>query len=110
MDNIIKKLREFNSERDWDKYHTLKNLVMALASEINELCHIYRWKKEDDKLSSDEIISTYREVADIFIFLLILCDKLEMDEEQIKYAIEEKIQRNGEKYPVEKSRGLFDEN
>jgi len=102
---IQDKLTKFAEERDWDQFHSPKNLVMALTSEVGELNEIFQWLTEkqssmkDDDSKTDEI---RQEIADIFIYLLRLADKLEID---IEDAVIEKIKINAKKYPIDLAKG-----
>jgi len=97
LENIIKLLREFNTARDWNKDHSPKNLVMALFGEVAELSKLMQWstEKESYKIDREEIRA---ELADIFIYSLILADKYNIDD--IEEMIRKKIVTNGIKYPV----------
>ena len=103
LEKIKKIIREFASERNWDKYHTPKNLSMALSVEASELVEIFQWltQEESKNIDSKDIESVKDEVADILIYLVRIADKLDIDLEE---AILEKIKKNGEKYPVELSK------
>ncbi len=96
----------FISERDWDQFHSIKNLSMALSVEASELVEIFQWMKEEDSnlVSSNEKLKmkVSEELADIFVYLLRIAKKAEIDLEDVVLA---KIQKNSEKYPVEKARG-----
>lgn len=102
---IQEKLSKFAEERDWDQFHSPKNLVMALTSEVGELNELFQWLTEgqssikDDSSKTDEI---RQEIADIFIYLLRLADKLDID---IEEAIREKIEINAKKYPIDLAKG-----
>lgn len=104
--NIQTKLQEFSKNREWDKYHSPKNLVMALSGEIGELNEIFQWlnEKESENLSNKNKDSTKDEIADIAIYLINLCMKLDINLED---AILDKIKKNEEKYPIEKIKGNF---
>lgn len=90
-------LKKFNQERDWEKFHSPKNLIMALTGEIGELNEVFQWKTEEESLnlSPQELIQVSDEIADIAIYLLILKSALNIDLEQ---AILNKIIKNKEKY------------
>ena len=95
------KLAKFAEERDWDQFHSPKNLVMALTSEVGELNELFQWLTEEQSqnVDKDEI---RQEIADIFIYLLRLTDKLGID---IEDAVREKIEINAKKYPVDLAKG-----
>jgi dCTP diphosphatase len=103
---IQSRLADFARARDWDQFHSPKNLSMALAGEAGELLEIFRWLTEEEsvKISTSEkdISAAREEIADIFIFLARLADKLGID---IEKAVIEKMAVNEEKYPVEKCKG-----
>ena len=102
---IKEKLRDFSKERDWEKFHNPKNLATALSVEASELLEIFQWSNDgglseiNDPKKRKEI---EKEIADIFNYLLKLVDILNMDLEK---AALEKITENGEKYPIEQSKG-----
>jgi len=97
---ITEKLNTFSDERDWNKYHSVKNLAMALSVEASELVEIYQWKTEHESndLSDKASVShATEEIADIFMYLNRLCTKLNIDLEQ---AVLAKIEKNALKYPA----------
>ena len=98
---IQNKLEKFAEDRDWNQFHSPKNLVMALTSEVGELNDLFQWLTEDqsNNVDKDEI---RQEIADIFIYLLRLSDKLDINLEE---AIKEKIEINANKYPVDLAKG-----
>lgn len=93
-------LAEFASERDWDKFHSPKNLSMAMSVEAGELVEIFQWLTEEDSrsLSHKQQLRAEEEIADVFLYLLRIADKLNVDLIQIA---KNKIAINAEKYPVE---------
>lgn len=97
-------IREFVDEREWDQFHTPKNLSMALAVEAAELLEIFQWLKtgEPEELSNDAVMRVRHEVADILVYLIRLADKMDIDLEQ---AARKKIELNILKYPTDKVRG-----
>ena len=101
---IQNKLRDFSLERDWEQFHTPKNLSMALSVEASELVEIFQWLTPEESNSPDQrqLDSIQSEVADIAMYLIRFCGVLEIDLER---AIEEKLIQNGSKYPVELSKG-----
>lgn len=106
IDKIKKIIQKFSDDRDWNTYHSPKNLVMALSGEVGELNEIFQWltEEESQNLSADGLQHTKEEVADIAIYLLRICMKLDIDLEE---AIIEKMKKNEEKYPVDKVKGKF---
>ena len=97
-------LREFAAERDWERFHSPKNLAMALAVEAGELMEHFQWLSEaqSEALSDDKRREVGYELADVFIFTMRLAERLEVDLPQL---VEEKIKINEQKYPAEKVRG-----
>jgi NTP pyrophosphatase (non-canonical NTP hydrolase) len=97
-------LRQFADERDWDQYHSPKNLASALAVEAAELLELFQWLTEDQsrKLPPEELEKVRHEMADVLNYLVRLADKLDVN---LLEAAREKIQLNAQKYPVDKSRG-----
>jgi NTP pyrophosphatase (non-canonical NTP hydrolase) len=106
IEDLQKKIREFVEERDWEKYHTPKNLVMALSGEVGELTEIFQWlsPEESSQIMSDEkkAIQIRHELADIFVYLLRLSEKLNVS---FPEAVKEKLEINQIKYPVALSKG-----
>lgn len=104
---LINNFNCFAEERDWDQFHTVKNLSMALSVEVSELVEIMQWATEDEiqswiKDDQNKKLQIEEELADIFMYLLKICDKTHVDLEK---AVKSKMIKNAEKYPVEKSKG-----
>ena len=101
---IQNQLQKFASERDWEQFHSPKNLSMALSVEASELVEIFQWLTLEESNFPDQkqLASIRSEVADIAMYLIRFCDVLEINLEE---AIEEKFIENGNKYPVELSKG-----
>jgi len=101
------KVREFAAQREWEPFHTPKNLVMALANEVGELLEIFQWltPEQSQAIMSEPAAAEHvgEEVADVFAYLLRLCDVLGIDLEQVTL---DKIEKNSLKYPAEKARGI----
>jgi len=100
------KLALFAEERDWNQFHSPKNLSMALAGEAAELLEIFQWLTEEQSKeiinSEKDMVHVKEEIADVFLFLARLADELGIDIEQ---AALEKIEVNRLKYPVALSKG-----
>lgn len=98
------RLRKFALEREWDQFHTPKNLAIALSVEASELLEHFQWLTADESVSiSDEQSSEIqKELADVLFYLVRLADKLEIN---ILDAATEKLRENGKKYPISKARG-----
>ena len=104
MSKLQSEIDEFAEERDWEQFHTPKNLAMALSVEASELVEIFQWlEPEESKLPDKKQIELINsEVADIAMYLLRFRDLLDVNLER---AIEEKLVKNAEKYPVTLSKG-----
>lgn len=99
-------LREFVHSRDWDKFHTPKNLAMALAGEAGELLELFQWLTPEESAhvtdDPEKATALRHEIADIQVYLLRLADKLNID---LEAAVWEKMEQNAKRYPVELSKG-----
>ena len=101
---IQNQLSDFASDRDWEQFHTPKNLTMALSVETSELVEIFQWltPEQSSNLSNKQMKAIEEEVADVAIYLLRLSDVLGVN---LSDVVENKIKVNGEKYPVDLSKG-----
>ncbi|WP_413525263.1 nucleotide pyrophosphohydrolase [Photobacterium phosphoreum] len=97
-------LTEFAQQRDWEQFHTPKNLAMALSGEVGELLEIFQWltPEQSQQLSPEKKQHASEEIADVMMYLLRLADKCDID---VKQACQEKIQQNAAKYPISKCYG-----
>jgi NTP pyrophosphatase (non-canonical NTP hydrolase) len=106
IDGLQGKLRDFTSERDWEQFHTPKNLVMALAGEVGELTAIFQWLSPEESTGAMADPSRAEhvrdEMADVLAYLLRLADVLGVD---LDAALQAKIIKNAKRYPVETARG-----
>lgn len=100
MDKLIKKIRQFRDERDWDQYHSPKNLAMALSVEVAELAEHFQWltQEQSHDLSVKKRSKVKEEIGDIMIYLASLADKLGIDPIE---AAHQKTEKNQAKYPEE---------
>jgi NTP pyrophosphatase (non-canonical NTP hydrolase) len=100
IEKITQRIQKFSDDRKWNDHHNPKNLVMALSGEVGELNEIFQWLDFDDSLNlpDDVYQHTKEEVADIAIYLLRICMKLDIN---IEDAIHMKMDKNEKKYPVE---------
>ncbi len=105
IERIRKSLAIFAELRNWDQFHTPKNLSMALSVEASELLEIFQWLTDEQSIQimhdEKEMALVREEIADVFIYLVRLADKLNIDIEQ---AVNEKIRINEERYPEELSK------
>jgi NTP pyrophosphatase (non-canonical NTP hydrolase) len=101
---LTEALRVFAAERDWDQFHSPRNLATALAVEAAELLEPFQWLTEEQSrnLPADTRSAVEEELADVLLYLIRLADKLDVD---LDAAARAKLQKNAAKYPVEKSRG-----
>ena len=104
LEKIQERIRDFASERNWEQFHNPKNLAMAIGSETGELLEIFQWMTEDASKYPDEktLNLIKEELSDIMIYCLRACDILKIDPIE---CMNKKIDKNAEKYPVEKSYG-----
>lgn len=104
LSGLQEKLRMFAEARDWDQFHSPKNLSMALIVEAAELVEHFQWltQNQSETLPDDKLRKVEEELADILIYLLRISDKLGID---LLQAASQKINRNEEKYPVNLSKG-----
>jgi NTP pyrophosphatase (non-canonical NTP hydrolase) len=98
------RLREFVAQRDWDRFHSPKNLAMALSVEASELVELFQWLTEEESAALDEErrCRVAEELADVLWFLVRLADRLDVD---LLEAAERKLAVNAAKYPVDRVRG-----
>ena len=104
IEELRDKLRAFAAERDWNQFHSPKNLSMALSVEAAELLEHFQWvtDAESAKLSPETRAKVREELADVLLYLIRLADRLDID---LAAAATDKLKVNAAKYPVEKSHG-----
>jgi NTP pyrophosphatase (non-canonical NTP hydrolase) len=104
LSSLTQSLRDFAQARDWEQFHSPKNLASALTVEASELLEHFQWLTEEQSrnLSADKQAAVAAEAADVLLYLLQLCDKLGID---LAQAARDKLAVNAEKYPVERARG-----
>ena len=98
------RIAAFASERDWDQFHSPKNLAMALSVEVAELMEHFQWLTEEQSgdLSDEKRAAVAEEIADVQVYLIRLADKLGVD---ILASVDTKLAKNEAKYPADKVRG-----
>jgi dCTP diphosphatase len=98
VEDLTMYLREFAAERDWEKYHSPKNLVMAMSVEMAELVEHFQWLTEQQSLNLDDGSrgEVALEMADVLIYLVRMADRCNVD---LNDAVERKIILNAQKYP-----------
>jgi NTP pyrophosphatase (non-canonical NTP hydrolase) len=102
ISELTEQVRKFSDERDWNQFHSVKNLILALVGEVGELAAEVQWltsQEIEERIGDKEIAA---EIADIALYLIRLSDVLRID---LSEAISQKLLENAEKYPVDKSRG-----
>jgi NTP pyrophosphatase (non-canonical NTP hydrolase) len=106
IEEIQARLADFATERDWDQFHSPKNLSMALAGEAGELLEVFQWLTEEQSrqssLTENQLAAATDELADVLIYALRLADKLGIN---LQEAISVKINKNALRYTVEAARG-----
>jgi len=104
LNNLKYRLREFAVVRDWERFHSPKNLSMALSVEVSEIVEHFQWLTEEQSknLPKDKLAEVETELADTLIYLIRLADKLDID---LLGAANRKIKNNEERYPVDKVQG-----
>jgi NTP pyrophosphatase (non-canonical NTP hydrolase) len=104
LEELKQRLRRFTAERDWSKYHSPKNLSMALSGEVGELLEHFQWLTEEESgaLAPAKRAEVELELADILLYLLCLADRLGVD---LLDAAARKIELNAKKYPADQVRG-----
>ncbi|BBP43527.1 nucleotide pyrophosphohydrolase [Thiosulfativibrio zosterae] len=103
LSKITSEINSFRDDRDWKKFHTIKNLSMALSVEASELMEIFQWASYDDlsNLVAEKELAISEEIADIFIYLLLIANEANID---IETAVFNKMAKNAKKYPIDKSK------
>jgi len=104
LDTLRQRIREFAEARAWERYHTPKNLVMALSVEAAELLEPFQWltPEQSRHLSAEQHEAVRQEIADVLIYLTRLADVLDID---LMEAAADKLAINARKYPIEKAHG-----
>lgn len=104
LEKLRDQLRAFAADRDWDQFHSPKNLASALAVEAAELLENFQWLTETQskQLTPGALENVQAELADVFLYLIRLSDKLDID---LVAAANAKIVLNATKYPVDKAYG-----
>ena len=102
--SLASRIAQFAADRDWDQFHTPKNLSTALSVEAAELLEHFQWLTDDQSrdLAPDKLAAVESEMADVFIYLVRLADKLGVD---LHAAADRKMAANEQKYPVARAHG-----
>jgi dCTP diphosphatase len=104
IDDLKHEIKEFIRERDWEQFHSPKNLAVGLSVEASELLEIFTWLTDEEShdLDSDKRSLVKDEIGDILIYLLDICETMGLD--PIECA-SQKLKKNSEKYPISKAKG-----
>jgi NTP pyrophosphatase (non-canonical NTP hydrolase) len=104
MDEIVERLRRFTVERNWGQFHTPKNLAMALNVEAGELLELFQWLTPEQSAEPEADVREQiaDELADVFVYCLLMSDKLDID---LLAATRAKMAKNEAKYPADLVRG-----
>lgn len=103
IEDLAARLKRFRDDRNWRQFHNAKDLAISVSIEASELLEIFQWKPADQPLDDEATNAAAEEVADVFLYLLMLCDELDID---LIAAAESKIERNEARFPVERSFGV----
>ena len=96
----IRRIRKFTTDRDWDQFHSPVNLAKSISIEANELLECFQWDE-----NNFDIEAVKEELADVLVYCRNMLDKLGLDEDEI---INAKMEKNENKYPVDKAKGKSD--
>ena len=98
MERLMREIKQFNEERDWDKFHSLENLAKSISIEAGELLECFQW--DSNNYNKQDVCE---ELADVFTYCIQMAMKLEVNPEEI---ILSKLEKTKKKYPVEKAKGV----
>ncbi|MBR0622629.1 MULTISPECIES: nucleotide pyrophosphohydrolase [Bacillus] len=96
--DLIHSINQFRDDRNWRQYHNPKDLAISISIEAAELLEDFQWKSNEEALEANEE-NIKEEIADILIYSIMFCSDLNLN---VKEIIEEKLMKNGQKYPIEK--------
>jgi NTP pyrophosphatase (non-canonical NTP hydrolase) len=103
LKELLKTLLEFRDDRDWGQFHTPKDLAISVSVEAAELLELFQWRSEK-KLPDDDLIKAVsEEAADVFLYLLLLCDALRID---FIDAGQQELKKNQTRFPISNSKGI----
>lgn len=97
----MEKVKQFREERDWRQFHNEKDLAISISLEASELLELFQWKNSEE-VTETKLERIREELADVLIYSYMMADNLNLDIETI---ITEKLIKNNEKYPINKSKG-----
>ena len=105
LESLRAEIAKFAAERDWDQFHSIRNLVLAMIGEVGEVAEIVQWTDDNkigEMLESGGRERLAEELADVLIYLIRVADRSGIE---LESAVREKLEANGLKYPVERARG-----
>lgn len=107
MEELAERLRRFARERDWEQFHSPKNLAMALSVEASEIVELFQWLtvQESERLRGEKLERLREEIGDVLIYLVNLADKFSIDPVE---AAMRKVEKNEKKYPARVVKGRAD--
>jgi len=100
---LFERLRKFRDDRQWSQFHTPKDLAVSVSIEAAELLEIFQWRPADATIDPAAVDAIQEEVADIILYLALLCDLIGVDPIAAAHS---KIDRNEKRFPVNSSRGV----
>ncbi|MBA7490734.1 hypothetical protein ES702_01277 [subsurface metagenome] len=98
---LLNLLIKFRKDRDWEKFHSPKNLAISLSIEANEILELFQWSK-DNQLPKDKKKYLEGELADVYYYLLLIAHDMNID---LDKALRKKMKENEKRYPIERSKG-----
>lgn len=98
MKDLMREIRQFTEDRDWDQFHNGKDLALALSIEASELNEAFLWKNAEEV----KVEKVKEELADVFNYAFLIADKYGLD---VREIVMDKLAKNAEKYPIEKAKG-----
>ena len=107
LNDALKRINNFASEREWGQFHTPKNIASSISIEAAELLECFQWDNPSiSEVLENEVLlnSVEEEIADVLIYALRMCSILSMD---VVETVNKKLVKNGEKYPLNKSKGKY---
>ena len=104
IENTLRKIRAFRDERDWLQFHDPKSMAASIVIEAAELLEHFQWKNKEEAVAhaQSHVTEIADELADVAVYVMEFADSLGID---LLQAIHEKMKKNAEKYPIEKSKG-----
>lgn len=102
LSDLVQAIQAFSKARDWEQFHDPKNMAISLNLEATEVLELFQWTK-DNNIRPEKLGELPDELADVFYWLILLANHYEVD---LVSALESKMKKNAEKYPVSKAKGV----